>query len=216
MIVSLIHPSRGRCDVALKAFTQWVTKSSGMHEIEYIISVDEDDPQLDCYKDTFDDSYIIINQNRSIVDAVNVAALKSTGDLLVVMSDDFECPQDWDDVLISLIPNFNKPYGILIDDNIQKPISIMTMPIINKVMFDRLQYIYHPGYFSMYADNDITEAVKAKGVLIDATSLVFKHMHYTVPGGLPNDDTYRRENNVRAYEMGKKLFEQRTANGFNE
>jgi len=212
MLFSLIHPSRGRCFEAMEAMQQWISKSSGIHEIEYLCSVDIDDPSLQCYIDNFDSDYLLINDNRSIVGAVNVGALDSKGDCLVVISDDFDCIDDWDMVLHQRI-NGKKDFAILIDDGIQK--EIMTLPIISRELYNKIGFIYYPGYFSMFADNDITEVCKKHGTLIDATDLLFKHRHYTVEGGMKRDHIYDRENSKSAWVMGEKLFKKRKAANFN-
>jgi hypothetical protein len=46
MIISLIHPSRGRAKKAFKTYSDWMLKSSCSHTIEHILSVDFDDIEL--------------------------------------------------------------------------------------------------------------------------------------------------------------------------
>jgi len=216
MIISLLHPSRSRCDIAVEAFANWINKSSGKHTIEYYCSIDDTDPQKDYYKERFSDEVLLINDNRSIVDAVNIAALQCKGDLIVVMSDDFDCPDDWDDLLLRklvVVDNFDiTPVGILINDGIQQ--ECMTLPILNRSAYKAIGHVYHPGYFSMFADNELTDVLRKIGVMVEAPELLFRHNHYSVPGGLPEDATYKRENSKSAYVIGQKLYEQRKLTNF--
>lgn len=207
--ITLIHPSRGRPIMAKKAYLEWMRHRSSKYEIEYIISLDSNDTSLSYYYLAFQNETRIISNNRSIVDAVNIAAKKATGDLIVVMSDDFHCPKGWDDILIQTIKG-KELAMVKVNDGIQK--EVMTLPILTKALYDKIGYIYYTEYFSMFADNDITEIGRKLGVLIELPVL-FRHSHYTVTKQKP-DITYRRENSPQAYSMGKAIFERRMKNNF--
>lgn len=214
--------------MAYEAFTEWMGKSSGNHSIEYILSLDDDEPQLDCYKKQFDEYPIkmLIGKNRSMVDAINAAAEKSTGDCLIVVSDDFGCPDQWDEKLRAdpgLLVGFGDvelmnlngglEFAIHINDTITtREQGVMTLPIISRAAYEKLGHIYNPVYFSMFADNELYDVCKNNGWLIHS-DLIFEHRHW-VNGKNPRDETYNRENDTAVYNSGQKIYEARRAAGF--
>jgi glycosyltransferase involved in cell wall biosynthesis len=207
--IALIHPSRGRPDKARVAYHEWLNNAD--NDFEYVISIDSSDPKQALYFQLFGegDDEIIQNPNRSIVDAVNVACSQIVADIYVVMSDDFGCPKGWDTIIKQAMP-LDRPAVIQVRDTIQD--EIVTLPIMNRLMYEKLGYVYHPRYFSMFADNDLTECAKIHGELIKL-DVVFEHRHY-VNKKSPMDATYERENSQKAWDIGKKFFEMRKRTGF--
>lgn len=190
--------------MAYQAYCEWLSKAD--QDFEYIISLDHSDiTQSQYFIKNFPANCIRIGNNRSIVDAVNVATAVSTGDIIVVISDDFGCPENWNSLIESRM-DAEKMQLLHVNDTIQQ--SIVTIPILTRKLYDRLGFIYYPGYFSMFADNDLTECAKMLGAYVPALDLTFEHRHW-VNGKNPKDATYERENSMPAYQMGQKLFGQR-------
>ena len=221
MNITCLHPSRNRAVMACAAFTDWMTNASGKHHIEWIVSIDEDDQQVDEYNLRFKPFgiKIIQNRNRSLVDAVNNAAKVAHQDteLFIVVSDDFGCPKDWDELICQALPDFQMA-AVQIDDGISygKPSPdnrLLTLPIITYDLYEVLGYVYHPAYFSMFVDNDLYEVCDRMQVLVDAGHLKFPHSHW-VNGLRDKDSTYQRQNSAIAYQMGKATFENRKSAGF--
>lgn len=211
-MISIIHPSRWRHQMAKKAFEHWMNHADNPKEIEYILSIDTADNTLNDYDLIFKDSKVktVIYPNRSIVDAVNNGAKYAKGDILVVVSDDFEAFQGWDTAIIERLDT-NRAELLHVFDTIQN--EVCTLPIITKKYYDTFGYIYHPYYFSMFADNDITECAKLIGGYIEAFDLTFAHNHW-VNGKNKKDKTYDRENSKQAWDVGKNIFQQRKARKF--
>ena len=65
----------------------------------------------------------------------------------------------------------------------------------------------------MYADNDLYEVCDANGWIVDAGHLTFTHNHPSI-GLNPEDSTYLRQNSRQAWQIGKRLFEQRKSRAF--
>lgn len=65
---------------------EWMGRSSGLHSIEYIISLDDSDGQLAEYHRIADrhSARLVIRPNRNSVQACNQAALVAAGDLLIM------------------------------------------------------------------------------------------------------------------------------------
>lgn len=201
MKISLIHPSRGRSLQAHNTYTLWLASASINCAIEHILSLDNDDSEYKNYCLLFQDSIIISNNNSGIVEATNRAAQQATGDILIYLSDDFECPKNWDEEIISRL-SISSKWLLRVNDGYQ-PFEnlVLTIPIMSRELYEYLGYFLNPLYFSQWSDCDLY--FETQPYIINAPDLVFKHNR------LPNDDTYERNNSN--FESGRDIFKQRAA-----
>ena len=206
MIFSLIHPSRERSSQAYNTFLNWMQKASTKNTYQYIVSIDDDDKQALSYEILFKGTGVLLisNDNKTLIDAVNKGALKAKGDVLICVSDDFDCPLNWDIELAKII-NPKKLQAIHVDDNYSNHGRLLTIPILTMKLYEDLGYIYHPAFDGMYVDNYLYEVCDKKDVVIKS-SLVFDHLHYT-NGKAPIDATYRKHNTAEKYKQGRELFD---------
>lgn len=210
MKISLIHPSRGRVEKSFQAFESWIKKSSGQVEIEHILSLDFDDSEVHRYYHRFDHRSIIIKANNDcVVKATNIAAVGSTGDILIYLSDDFSCPDNWDLEIIEAakratnisIDEVGKISWILRVNDGHQPFEnlVLTIPIMSRELYKHQGYFFHPHYRSMWVDCDLYQ--ETKEFIINAPHLLFKHEQG------PEDETYRRSN--LNFETGREIFQRR-------
>lgn len=216
MKISLLHPSRGRPQKAFDTAKEWIDKSGNV-ELEYIQSLDWDDHKIDQYKALsnvfFPDKVPgIIGTNSSVVEATNRAAKSSTGDILIYLSDDFKCPDDWGPLVIKEFENENRPLLVKVDDCLQKfEVSVLTIPMMNRALYEKLGYFWNPEYKSMFVDEDLYWTARKLGAIKNAPHLKFPHEHPS-NGKAPNDITYIRS--AANWEQGKAVFGRRKAAGF--
>lgn len=212
--ITCIHPSRDRAIRCHGVAQNWLFNSSGQVRIQYIVSIDTDDKQADEYRRRLTPQGITVvqNPNRSMVDAVNAPIPMIEGEIVVVVSDDFECPKDWDLALLALRPE-SSLYAIHVDDCYSYPDRLLTIPILSTAAVAALGYIYKPVYFSMFADNDLYEVCDKHFEIVDGGALKFPHLHPT-KGLNPEDATYRRQNSAMAWQTGERTFKQRKLEGF--
>jgi len=220
---SIIHPSRGRAIKAAATCEQWLNNYSTYTGCEYILSLDQDDApgQLSLYgslfgklKKTFPSIVfkIVYGVNQNVVKAMNNGAMRAEGEILVCISDDFDCFKDWD-VKLSENIDVNKGEALLVNQGIDKYQRNMAIPIMTKKLYERLGYIYYPAYTGMFADDDLTEACNVLGVLKVNKDITFQHNHYTNHKAAM-DATYRRHNNKASWELGQRVMERRRSQNF--
>jgi len=221
-MISLIHPSRGRPEKSSVNYARWIDLASS-YKIELILSLDYDDPLINkynqCYerltRDDHENDYpvhILLNNNRSVVDATNMAADKSKGDILVYLSDDFDCPRKWNDLIIDRIGDTSKPVMLKVDDCLQNfNVGVLTIPIMTRALYQMLGYFYHPAYKSMHVDVDLFEVCNKLGVIKNAPDLKFPHNHVS-NGKAQDDDTYRRS--AANWDQGLQVINNRRKQGF--
>jgi len=209
-LISLLHPSRSRIDRSFATTEKWLEKSRAHLGIEVIISLDNDDPQLDTYKEVYTGyETVIVNPNRSAVDAINNAAKVATGDIMIVLSDDTDCPDNWAELIENEVRG-KKDFVLRVEDGIQP--WICTMPVIDRAYYERFGYVYYPGYFHQFVDTEFTHVACGLHRLIKS-NLLFPHLHYSVKrlGIKPDEINHRAD---RTTMQGRDLYLERFKRNF--
>jgi hypothetical protein len=215
---SLIHPSRSRPEKAREIYNYWMSKASGENKIEHILSLDFSDPLNEHYG-MVDGKYIpfgdnsksIIDHNSCVVEATNQAAKMATGDVLIYLSDDFKCPDNWDRLIAERML-IGHPTLLKVNDCLQQfEVAVLTIPIMNRSLYEKLGYFWHPSYRSMFVDEDLYWTCKNNIWMVSAPELQFPHEHCSI-GKAERDETYiRSEAN---WDHGKAIFAERKALNF--
>ena len=209
-MISLIHPSRGRPKQSLATVTEWV-KQSGT-EVEVVVGLDHDDKCLKEYEENYFLFACIFSDTPSVVNATNEAAKYASGDILVYLSDDFKCFPDWDVAIEAEFAKYSGPTLIKVDDCLQKfNVPVLTIPIMNRELYNKLGYFFHPDFKSMFCDEHLYWKTMQLGALKFAPHLKFEHCHVSV-GKAPDDETYRRS--AANWEQGKAMFAKHKRAGF--
>lgn len=211
MTISLIHPSRSRADKAFMAAIKWLDSSGG--HVEYILSFDQD--QKVEYNNRFSNLYhvrqshfkFVCEKNRSAVDAINNGAKVATGDIIVVMSDDFDCPQGWAKMITDKVQG-KTDWIAKTPDGIQK--WIITLPIMDRVYYNRFGYIYHSDYLHMFCDTELTCVADLTGRKIEL-NIPFVHNHYSTGKTVKDEVSIRAD---KTWEQGERTFIQRAVKHF--
>lgn len=206
MKYSLLHPSRSRPHKSVRTIEKWLNTAANM-DLEVIVSVDESDPSLDQYKHFFSigrfnnpNVRVIVNKNRSAVDAINNAAQVSKGEVLIVVSDDTDSIRGWDRVLDQAIGT-HTDFVLKVNDGIQD--WLCTMPIIDRAYYNRFGYIYHPDFSHMFADTFLTHVADALGKMIIRNDITIPHLHYSVERSERDDVTKKADN---TFNEGKNIY----------
>ncbi len=210
--ISLLHPSRSRPDKSIKNALDWHEKS-GVRDVDLIVSLDNSDPMLNKYIERYEDGRyngdyrIIFYDNNSVVQATNKACEWAKGDILIYLSDDFSAPENWGQLVLKEFEGVTEPMLIKVDDCLQAfHVPVLTIPIMNRALYEKLGYFWHPEYKSMFCDTDLYETVNRIGALKKCPHLKFPHEHHSI-GRAENDETYRQSE--RNWEQGQTVFNKR-------
>jgi len=218
MKISIIHPSRKRPNLAFQTARHWLNNAK--NSVEYIISIDDDDDWNTYmnYTETLKSEIeskrhkigIHIAKNDSSVEAINKVAKIVNGDLLIVVSDDFECFPEWDEWLITRLQGYTD-FVVKTTDTLQE--WLITLPIMDRTYYNRFGYIYYPGYKHLFSDTEMTEVGHLLGKVIDLRDKdhVFLHKH-PCGGFVERDETYLK--NDETWNQGETLFYERKSNNF--
>ena len=218
MTISVLHPTRGRKQQALKTMSKWLFNADKPYDIEYIFSTDIDDTdkwtsRIDILPNFLLNSSQIMhievlkNNNKSAIEAINFAAARCSGDLIIVVSDDFDCLEHWDTLLLQVLED-KSDFCAKTADGLQP--TLITMPIMDRIYYERYGYIYHPDYNHMFADQELTSVALMTGKYIKL-DLIFPHNHYTT-GKTPKDEINIK--NDLTWRQGETLFNERLKTNF--
>lgn len=213
-MISLIHPSRGRPYQAVETARKWIDQSGV--ELEHIFSLDESDPTHKSYQQI---DKLLVNQNDCVVQATNHAAAASTGDVLIYLSDDFDCFPNWGQVITEICSRYTGEYMVKVDDGLQKfENTVLTIPIMSRKLYERLGYFFHPSYKSMWVDVDLYYTCARMRprdgdgqILKFHKEIKFQHNHYS-NGKTKKDETYTRSDGF--WNQGKEALARRRAEHF--
>lgn len=219
-VFSLIHPSRGRCQMAIETAKLWAANADNPKQIQYILSLDNDESELTCYKNNFirtnnlfKEVIFSVSGNKNVVQAANAGAKYATGGIFVLLSDDFSCPENWDSFILENI-DIEKEEALAVNDGLQPTTkTILTLPIMTKLLYQHLSYIYYPEYSGIKADDDLAQTCLAMNCLRVNKSKTFQHLHW-VNKKKERDETNNRHDNPEGWELGNRIFQQRKSINF--
>jgi len=217
-MISLIHPSRSRPEKSLETINTWFARHSSINpnnganvainDIELIVSCDLDDKSIHEYEKIYQNFYfnysvLLSISNKSAVEAINNAAKIAKGDIFIVVSDDTDCPQDWDKIILEATEG-KTDFLLRVSDGIQK--RICTLPIMDRTYYNRFGYIYNPIYRHAWVDTELTEVAYSLGRIIVRNDIKFPHLHPEVTKE-PKDALYLR--NDKTHDEDRHIFEAR-------
>lgn len=206
--ISIIHPSRGRPKQALETAKKWLNKADRV--FEYLMAIDLDDyhsyttPEMYSYADKL---FCRPYQSKTAIEAINQATEESTGDIMIIISDDIDCHEHWDTLILEAIGD-KTDFCAKVFDGHQD--WLITLPIMDRTYYNRFGYVYNCIYKHIYADLEMT----CVAWLLDRyikIPLTFEHKHprYT---GAEMDETYKR--NLPTWITGKEQFLHNMRGGF--
>jgi hypothetical protein len=198
--ISVLHPSYKRPQLAFECYQRWTSTIKNKENVEYILSLSDNDPQLEKYKQTFKDLDVVIitHPNNGWVIQLNHAAEKCTGNLFVCIGDDFSCPVHWDEQLLTALQD-KEDYIVKTNDGIQP--WIMTLPMMDRKYYNRFAYVVYPEYKHMWGDTELTHVADLVGRVVKLP-ILFPHDHYSTGKAkkdevnIANDSTWKQGENL--------------------
>lgn len=212
-VISIIHPSYKRPELAAMCAKMWLSRCKDKSRIEYILVLSNKDKCVDYALALAsegilsNDITVLICPEANMVKQIAFGAKEAKGNIFINVSDDFECPNEWDELLITNLKG-KEDYIVKTQDGIQP--FIMTLPIMDRKYFNRFGYIMPPDYKHMYCDNELAEVGHILGRTINL-DILFPHNHYSVGKGVK--DSVNEENDS-FYGVDGETFLKRKALNF--
>lgn len=188
-LFSILHPTIRLPDGWLGAYKTWLGNCDDWSRVEYILCSEQ--PRL--LADFPEYRYRLLTNHKRpcYVDAINAAALASTGQILVVAADDWFPTPHWDTEILKHIPDPTIERVLWIES--EHP-HLMTHAVMTRAYYERPGRggcggnLFHPAYSSYGCDDDLTAYAQRDGVVV-RPGMRFEHRHWTL-GTAPMDDAY--------------------------
>jgi hypothetical protein len=201
--ISLLHATRGRVEKAVKCRRAWLESASNPDAVEHIFAIDIDDKES--YPLTVH-NFVMLPEGRGCVAAWNAAAAKSSGAVLVQLSDDWEPFPGWDTAILDAIGDTSREAVLAVSDGARED-DLLCMAIMTRARYNRHGHMFHPDFKSVYSDNWFSERAWRDGVVIDARDrITFEHKHPAF-GKSEMDETYAQTNAPERYTEGEATLE---------
>jgi hypothetical protein len=211
-LITVIGASRNRPEKMADVIENWSKKAYDKSRIDFVVSLDDNDEKLELYKKLLDRKSkdldvkinLLVNENKNTVQAINRCKSYISGDLIIVFSDDTDCPENWDEALLKIDKKGLEDFIIKTRDGISE--DLITMPIFSKSYLIKKEYIYNPIYSHMFCDTELTSVSHMEEVVIESNNLFFNHLHYS-QGDREKD--YIDDKNQETFYTGMDLFKNR-------
>lgn len=213
--ITIIHPSKGRPELAYNAAKNFLTNAK-QYGIRYFLSLDSDDATSEQYHSYFDklkteigNKHLVntnIDINYSCIEAINRVAKKIHFDILVVISDDFQCSEGWD---VQIMDAVKDKTNFVLKTNDGNEGWIVTFPVMDYAYYKGQGYVYNPAYKHMFCDTEMTHVADITGRLIVRNDIVIPHKT-----AITNCDSLNQRNN-KTWEQGKAVYLSRVKCNFN-
>ncbi|HWA27236.1 MAG TPA: glycosyltransferase family A protein, partial [Lacunisphaera sp.] len=211
---SLCYTSRRPASIA-PVIRQWRERAAQPDDLEVVIAIDADDSASAAAAHDVPGAQVIVQSTApfNCVRGWNAAAAAARGRVLLAIADDIEPPPQWDHALRGLAPGWmERETVVLTEDGLYR--TECHLGIVSRPRYERLGYLFFPGYESMYCDVDMAEHARRDGVLLDARPrLVFQH-HHSTNGRRVADAVDAAHSSPGRYGNGAALIRQRRAAGF--
>lgn len=213
-------PTRNRPDKFKRTLTRYRDLLSGRHEIRFVVTCDFTDfrmnnPAMRAWLRDFGKSVDLschFGWSWTKIQAVNADLERETADVLLLASDDMN-PQleGYDDLIVQAFARHFPDYrgAIKFHDGFRDD-DLMTYPVLGWPLYQAFGYIYHPGYLSLFSDNEQTDSCKELNCLAIEPACLIRHEwtpdHF--------DLLHRRNESGRMYRRDGALYERRRRASF--
>lgn len=202
---SVLHATRGRPQKAAEIQKLFIDRAHDQESIEYLYAVDEDDELSQAVLARF--PLVIVPPGGGVVKAINAAAMKARGHILVMAADDCVPPPRWDYDVWQLLGEQTAPRVLAVSDGFRKD-ALLAHPIMNRQFYRQQGYFFCPEYPHLFCDTELSHRAHKAGQVINGRELVFRHNNPIFTGETP-DELAKERNSPEAYAVGQAIFERR-------
>ncbi|MCD8489641.1 MAG: FkbM family methyltransferase [Desertifilum sp.] len=200
--ISLLSPTRGRPQQALRLALSVLKTASQPKRVEILFYIDDDDTTQEDYKETFSNHYaqlsqlgryaLVIGQPIGISRAWNELARLSKGDLLIMAADDQTYNDEgWDKRLDEEVAKYPDEIFCMWFNDGHLGEKLCTFPIVSRKWCTTLGY-FVTGFFECFCDDVwIMDIAKRVGRLHYIPDVLTEHLNWRY-GKAEIDATYER------------------------
>jgi hypothetical protein len=186
-----------------------ISATSASDNYVILAKIDNDDPYLSEYIEHCEVKKVmrIVSDCVSKIDAINRSIPTTDWDIIVNVSDDQRFTvKGFDDIIRHHI----KDKGFLHFRDNYKRAACSVMSIMSREYYEEQGYIYHPDYYSLWADMEATQIAKLKNDYKYIATPIADHNHYSTTG-IEKDSLYKRND---TYKRDRVVYEKRKSTNF--
>jgi hypothetical protein len=214
-------PSRGRPERLIKALDSIFMNVADVDNILVSCTLDEDDETVNNesfrqkiaeYKNTT----IEWGLSNSKIHAVNRSVPESGWDIIVIGSDDiyFNLYGFDQHIRSEMFRHFPDGDGYLHFKEKDSGEVLNVMTVIDRKYYDRFNYIYHPDYVSLFADNEQFEVAKMLGRYVYLSYEIMEHRNPAYGyKGMEKDELFIRQQEL-GWTVDQEMYHKRRALNF--
>ena len=192
-------------ELFIKTHQEWMDNAVHPMEVKTLVAVDSQE-----HADMLDGYHVIVTENPRHGITVPLYILSDSimakgDDIIIVPSDDFFPPTNWDMYLRETFYEFDGVFKV--NDGYMK--NIISMPVMTYSALLKLnRIIYHPSYTHMFSDRELQDNAEELGILkcADLVHPEFEHRHYVYKKRKKLESDIIHDNN---YDEMMNLYEQR-------
>jgi hypothetical protein len=202
--ISLLHATRGRPEEPLKCRALWYEQANHPDRVEHLFAIDDDDEIGKAALAEYS-PLVVKTPGLGCVGAWNLAAERSTGDILIQLSDDWLPVRGWDDLLEAKFAGLRKPKVLQISDG-HRTDDLFCMAIINRKRLQQVGHFLPPAYTGIFSDDEFSYRAFEDGVVVPAREIQFVHDHPNYNPSKEMDETYMNQNKAEKHREAKAIF----------
>ena len=176
-------PTRNRKDKFFEVLDLYYQFTENLDKLEFLITLDSDDssmntPEVITKLETYKNLKFVYGTSNNKIHAVNRDIEDGDWDIILLASDDM-IPKEkgYDEhIRFNMLITYPDTDGVLwYNDGNRKDLN--TLCILGKKYYKRFNYIYHPDYKSLWADNEFMTVgnILKKQTFID--KVIIHHQH---------------------------------------
>lgn len=148
--------------------------------------------------------------SSSKINAINrsIGSVLESWNILINLSDDqLFTVKGFDEIIVNdMNESFTDGDGFLhYPDSSPMGQAVPTMSIMGRKYFERDGHVYHPEFFSVYADNYAMQVAIKRGRYRFINKIIYNHNHYRW-GLTEMDEQYARQDNLGVYAKDKVVL----------
>jgi hypothetical protein len=218
MKILIKFPTRGRKDKFFQVLNVYYQLASNKDNMEFQITIDSDDETMNneivlSKLTEYKNLKYTLGVSKNKIHAVNRDLIIGNSDIILLASDDM-IPKvmGYDDIIrnkmIELYPDTD---GVLwFNDGHQKN-KLNTLCILGRKYYERFDYIYHPDYTSLWADNEFMDVANLLKKQTYSDQIIIKHEHPDVGFGQRD---FVHFDNSKFDNIDRNIYLKRKSNNF--
>jgi hypothetical protein len=218
MKILIKFPTRGRRDKFFNVLDMYYQLATNLDDIEFQITIDTDDESMNNYNvleklKTYKNLKYDLGISKNKINAVNRDITIGDWDIILLGSDDMiPKVKGYDDIIrnkmTELYPDTD---GVLWFNDGNQGNRLNTLCILGKKYYERFNYIYHPDYTSLWADNEFMDVANLLNKQTYFNDIIIRHEHPDVGFGQRD---FVHFDNIKFDYIDKGIYIKRKENNF--